>query len=101
MTPARRIRSLRNAYSAAAAPWSSSVVVSRKKLLVLFGGSEDAPGSPACLHVMAVLAGFRRAGVNTSRVRQGLLVAGLTIARSAAVATRISWRATAASNGPR
>ena len=36
----------------------------------------------------------------TSRVKQGLLVAGLTMASSAALATGISLRATAPSSGP-
>src|SRR3989442_6247627 len=49
---------------------------------------------------MAVLAGLSGAGMKTSLVRQGLLVAGLTIARPAALAIGISPRATQASKGP-
>src|SRR5207249_7349263 len=48
----------------------------------------------------AVRAGVSTAGRKTSRVRHGLLVAGLTIARPAAFAIGISFRATQASNGP-
>src|SRR2546427_13042987 len=49
---------------------------------------------------MAVLAGLSGAGMKTSLVRQGLLVAGLTIARPAALAIGVSRRATQASKGP-
>src|SRR3989441_13378776 len=49
---------------------------------------------------MAVLAGLSGAGMKTSLVRQGLLVAGLTIARPAALAIGISRRATQAAKGP-
>src|SRR5438552_18347089 len=49
---------------------------------------------------MGVLAGLSGAGMKTSLVRQGLLVAGLTIARPAALAIGISRRATQASKGP-
>src|SRR6266566_1431814 len=100
MTAARRTWSWSSAKSAAAAPWSSSVVASRKKLLACAGLSSDAGGSPAALHVTAVRAGFRSEGMYTSRVKQGLLVAGLTMARPAALATGISLRATAPSSGP-
>ncbi len=44
--------------------------------------------------------GLSNAGMNTSLVRHGLLVAGVTIARPALLAIGISLRATEASNGP-
>src|SRR2546426_9653482 len=99
ITAARWTWSLRYAKSAAADPCSSSVVVSLKKLLVCPPLSSDAPGSPASLQVMAVLAGLSGAGVKTSLVRQGVLVAGLTIPRPAAVGVRVSRRAPEAAEG--
>src|SRR5207247_6174219 len=90
----------RYAEPAAAAPWGSSVVVSLKKLLVCAGLRSDAAGRPADLQAISVRAGLSRAGMNTSLVRHGLLVAGLTIPSPARLAIGISLRATAASNGP-
>src|SRR5437016_560489 len=64
------------------------------------GLRSDAAGRPADLQAISVRAGLSRAGMNTSLVRHGLLVAGLTIPSPARLAIGISLRATAASNGP-
>src|SRR4029077_18459785 len=86
--------------SAAAAPCSKSVAVRRKKLLVCFGRRSSAGGSPAIRHEIGVYEGLSSAGMNTSLVRHGLLVAGVTMARPALLAIRISLRGTEGSNGP-
>src|SRR2546428_8628802 len=90
ITAARWTWSLRYAKSAAADPCSSSVVVSLKKLLVCPPLSSDAPGSPASLQVIAVLAGLGGAGVETALVRQGLLGGGPSTARPPALGLRVS-----------
>src|SRR2546426_5045128 len=100
ITAARWTWSLRYAKSAAADPCSSSVVVSLKKLLVCPPLSSDAPGSPASLQVIAVLAGLSGAGMKTSLVRQGVLVGGVNLPLPAAVAVGVSRAAPHAAKGP-
>src|SRR2546426_5926010 len=100
ITAARWTWSLRYAKSAAADPCSSSVVVSLKKLLVCPPLSSDAPGSPASLQVIAVLAGLSGAGMKTSLVRQGLLVAGVTLPQPPGVAVGVLPRAPQGAEGP-